>query len=83
MFVKGLDVVGQLLVFAAVTFVTLRELQQNSVKLLDVVLADRDVGPGIENRLRRFGVACDFLLVTGLERTQIEIGEKQINLNIR
>src|SRR5262245_20606249 len=82
-FVESLDVVGQLLVFTAMTFVSLRELQQNSVKLLDVVLAERNVGPGIKDHLCRFGVSRDFLFISGFKRTQIQVGQKQVDLDVR
>ena len=72
MLVKGLDVVGQLLVLAAMTFVLLGMLEQNAVELPDVVLRERQLGPRLEHQLHGLGVLGDFLLVARAQGAEVE-----------
>src|SRR5262245_57045050 len=55
--VEGLDVIGNLLVLTSMVFVPWEKPQQGSVQLLDVVLGQRNIAPGIEHQRGRFGVA--------------------------
>jgi len=72
--VKRLDMVGERLVSPTVALVLARMGQKITVKLLDVVLGERNRLPMSENSLHNLGVADELLLVAGLEMTQSEIG---------
>ena len=59
--------VGERLVSPTVALVLARMGQKITVKLLDVVLGERNRLPMSENSLHNLGVADDLLLVAGLE----------------
>ena len=63
--------------------VFLTEAEEVTVKLLDVVLRDGDVGVGLGHGVHDFGVASDFLLVTGRERLNLDVREKAFDFTIR
>ena len=63
MFIESFDIIGNRLVGAAMVFVAMRELQERSVKVLDVVFRKRNVAPGIEHQFRCLRVARNLLLV--------------------
>ena len=71
--IERLDIVRCLFVLASMMFISLRELQQNAVKLLDVVFVEWNVVPRIEHHLRRFCVPGNLLLISRSKRSQIEI----------
>jgi hypothetical protein len=52
------------------------------VELLDVILGQWNIGPGIEDHLGRFRVAGNLLFISRLEGTQIKIRQKQVHLNV-
>ena len=80
--IEGFDVVGMFLVLAAMTLIAWRKLQQYSVELFDVILAQGNVRPGIEDHLGGFRVAGDFLLVTRAEGVTLEVGKQSFDLLI-
>ena len=52
------------------------------MKLLDVVLGDRDVFPSPKNRLHDFRIARDFLLVAAIESHDLQLVQKLFNLAV-
>jgi len=56
------------------------ELQQDPVQLLDVVLRQRDVLPGIEDGAHRFGIPGHLLLVSGAERVNVQVRQQDTDL---
>ena len=81
--VERLDVVRQFFVVPAVMFVSVRMLQEDAVKLLDVVFIERDFLPRIEHQFRGLRISGDFLFVASSERSQVEIREQGIDLPVR
>ena len=68
---------------AAVVFVSRRVFQKSAVKLLDVVLGQWNVMPGIEDEVRRIGVPGNLLFVPRTERSKIEVREQEIDFPVR
>ena len=52
------------------------------MQLLDVVFGERDLFPGPEEKLHRFGVPGDFLLVSRGERFDLQIEEQPLNFSV-
>jgi len=71
-FIEGLHIVGRPLVTPSMVFVSMRELQKRAVKLLDVVLRERKVAPGIEHEPRCFRIAGNLFFVPRPERPEID-----------
>jgi hypothetical protein len=55
--------------------VLLAVAQEVAVQLLDVILGDGDVSPGMEDHFRGLGIAGDFLLVASVELFDFQIGK--------
>src|SRR2546427_6223389 len=83
MLVEGFDVIRDRLVSAAMMLIAGRKLQEHAMKLLDVVLRQRYLPPGVKHQLRGLGVSRHFLFVSGPERTEIQIRQKNIHFTIR
>ena len=49
--------------------------QKVSVKLLEVIFRDRNLGVGIEDGFHDFGVSSDFLFIAAIERLDLQFGE--------
>src|SRR5207245_8817657 len=64
MFIEGFNIIRDGLVAAAMIFIAGRKLEEDSVKLFDVVLRQRYLAPGIKHELRRLRIAGNFLLVS-------------------
>src|SRR4030095_667960 len=71
--VERLYVVWRFFVLASMMFVSVREIQQGAVKLLDVVFVERNFLPRIEHHPRCFRIPGTLLLVSRPKRTQIKI----------
>ena len=52
------------------------------MQLLDVVFGERDLAPGLEEQLHRFGITGDFLLVSRCERFDLQIGEQSLHFAV-
>jgi hypothetical protein len=70
--VERFDAVGETLVVAAVTSIFLGILEEDTVKLPDVVLAEGDLPIRLEDHLHQFGVTSDLLLVPRPERPDVQ-----------
>src|SRR5688572_1308567 len=71
--VKSLDVVREFFVLAAMALIARRKFEENSVELLDVVFREGNVRPRIEDHLRGFGIAGNFLFISCLEGAQVKV----------
>lgn len=80
--IKGGDVVGKRLVFAAMPLVLLAVAQKVAVQLFDVILGDGDVLPGMEDCLRDLGIAGNLLFVAGVEPFDFQIGKQSLYLAV-
>src|SRR5207247_9333139 len=56
MFIEGFNIIRDGLVAAAMVFIAGRKLEEDSVKLFDVVLRQRYLAPGIKHELRRLRI---------------------------
>ena len=81
--IEGRDAVGRGLVVAPVPLVLVAVAQEVAVQLLDVVLGDRDVGRGREDRLHDLCVAGNLLLVAGAEGLDVQVRQQPLHLPIR
>ena len=67
MLVEGFDIIRDRLICAAMMLIARRKLEKRAMQLLDVVLRQRYLPPGVKHQLRRLCVSRHFLLVSGPE----------------
>src|SRR5438034_10659690 len=82
MLVEGFDIIRDCLVSAAVMLIPRGELQKRAMKLLDVVLRQRYLRPGVTHQLSCLCVSRHFLFVSRAERTKVKIRQKNIHFTI-
>jgi hypothetical protein len=70
------------LVIAAMMRFFLAVLEQIAMQLLDVIFSERDLFPGLENQLHRFGATGYFLLVSRCERFDLQVGEQPLHFAV-
>ena len=80
--IEGDDTVRVGLVVAAMPCVFLAVAQQHLMQLLNVVLGKRDVLPEREQLIHHLGIARHLLLVAGVQRFDLKVGQQPLHLAI-
>jgi hypothetical protein len=80
--IERFEVIGQGLVVTAMAFVLVGMDQQVAMELFDVILGQGNVGPMREDRFHHVSIAGDFLLIAGDERTDMEIGQEFLDIEV-
>ena len=75
-------IVGLGLVIAAMMRVFFAVLEQIAMQLLDVVFRKRDLSPGLEEQLHRFGVTGDLLLVSRCKGFDLQMGQQPLHFPV-
>src|SRR5580692_4177553 len=80
--IKRAHIVAERLVFAAMALVLGTMAQKVPVQLLNMILRDGYLGPGMKDRFHHLGVARNFLLVPCGEFLDFKVGEHLLNLPV-
>jgi len=56
--------------------------QKHLIQLADVIFCERHIVIGQKDQAHGFGIACDFLLITGLKSLPLDVGKQRLNLNV-